>query len=118
MDYPVSTDNTWNLQYDITFLCRCVNGRLVIQTPLLGKEVYYDIINRFPSRFDNPKVHESINAGSVAPKVELQGTDGSNAPFLSKGRSFVHKLKRLLATKSVLMPGRKSHVVARLCPLL
>ena len=78
----------------ITFLCRCVNGRLVIQTPLLGKEVYYDIINRFPSRFDNPKVHESINAGSVAPKVELQGTDGSNAPFLSKGRNFVHKLKR------------------------
>ena len=27
------------------------DGRLVLQTPLLGKEVYYDIIRRFPERF-------------------------------------------------------------------
>ena len=36
---------------------------------------------RFPSRFDNSKVHETIKSGSVAPKVELLKPDG-NGNFL------------------------------------
>ena len=46
-------------------------GRLVLQTPLLGDAVYQDIINRFPSRFDNLKLKQSISKSSVAPKVDL-----------------------------------------------
>jgi len=58
-------------------------GRLVLQTPLLGKAVYDDIICRFPSRFDNSKLKQSIGQNSVAPKVDLLCPTGEgNAPFL------------------------------------
>ena len=59
-----------------------VEGKLVLQTPLLGHQAYQDIIQRFPDRFDNPLVWGSVNAESVAPKVDLLGPD--MAPFLGK----------------------------------
>ena len=62
----------------------CMNRCLILQTPILGKVVYHDIINRFPSRFDNLKVHESINSESVAPKCELQRPNGGKDEFLDE----------------------------------
>ena len=59
-----------------------VEGKLVLQTPLLGHQAYQDIIHRFPNRFDNPLVWESVSAESVAPKVDLLGPD--MGPFLEK----------------------------------
>ena len=61
-----------------------MNRCLILQTPILGKVVYHDIINRFPSRFDNLKVHESINSESVAPKCELLRPDGGKNEFLDE----------------------------------
>jgi len=62
------------------------NGCLALQTPLLGKQVYHDIIRRFPSRFDNPKLRQIIDSDSVAPKVDLlKPGDVSEAPFLDAG---------------------------------
>ena len=56
-------------------------GRLVLQTPLLGRQVYLDTIARFPRRFDNAAVRATLAAGSVAPRVELLGPGGGE--FLS-----------------------------------
>ena len=62
------------------------NGCLALQTPLLGKQVYHDLIRRFPSRFDNPKLRQSISSESVAPKVDLlKPDDEAEDPFLEKG---------------------------------
>ena len=60
-----------------------MNGCLILQTAMLGKVVYHDIIERFPSRFDNQKVRESVNSESVAPKFELLQPDGKDV-FLDK----------------------------------
>ena len=59
-----------------------VDGKLVLQTPLLGHQAYQDIIRRFPDRFDNPRVWGSVSAEAVAPKVDLLGPD--MGPFLEK----------------------------------
>ena len=57
---------------------------MILQTPLLGEEVYYDIMRRFPERFDNERVRKTIAAGSMAPKVELFKLGSSDEPFLEK----------------------------------
>ena len=62
----------------------CMNRCLILQTAMLGKVVYHDIIERFPSRFDNQKVHESVNSESVAPKFELLQPDDGKSAFLNK----------------------------------
>ena len=59
------------------------DNKLVLQTPLLGRQAYLDIITRFPGRFDNPLVWGSVNSQSTAPKVDLLGTDME--PFLAEG---------------------------------
>ena len=53
----------------------------MLQTPLLGRQVYLDTIARFPRRFDNAAVRTTLAAGSVAPRVELLGPGGGE--FLS-----------------------------------
>ena len=59
------------------------DNKLVLQTTLLGRQVYLDIIYRFPGRFDNPLVWGNVNSQSTAPKVDLLGTDMK--PFLAEG---------------------------------
>eukprot|EP00111_Clytia_hemisphaerica_P005095 TCONS_00014672-protein len=61
-----------------------VNQRLVLQTPLLGKAVYQDMIKRFPQRFDNQKMHGTVEGGSVAPKVDLLHPNIPGKPFLEE----------------------------------
>ena len=56
------------------------DNKLILQTPLLGRQVYLDIINRFPGRFDNPLVWGSVNSQSTAPKVDLLGPDWEPFP--------------------------------------
>ena len=59
-----------------------VDERLVLQTPLLGKTVYQDMTKRFPQRFDNQQMYDTLNAGSVAPRVDLLHPSIPGKPFL------------------------------------
>ena len=48
--------------------CNC----LQLQTPILGDEVYYDMIKRFPSRFDNERFHEIIKKNKYVPDIKYK----------------------------------------------
>jgi len=83
-------------------------GRLVLQTPLLGEAVYHDIINRFPSRFDNLKLKQSISQSSVAPKVDLL-SPSKEVPFLEPGE--VSALMHAVWSQAVFVEWKQGDVL-------